>query len=66
MVTRIDLPALRELLATGAQLVEVLPGAEYTEQHLPDAISIPLKTLNATITGLDRARPMIVYCWDAL
>ena len=63
----IDSPALRRLLADGAQLVEVLPAEEYTEMHLPGAVNIPLKTLDAATTaGLDRGRPVIVYCWDAL
>lgn len=67
MVTRIDLPALHQLLADGAQLLEVLPAGEYAEQHLPDAVNIPLKTLTAEATsGLDRERPVVVYCWDAL
>lgn len=67
MVTPIHLPALRELLTAGAQLVEVLPADEYREQHLPGAINIPLKTLAATTAGaLDRGRPVVVYCWDAL
>jgi rhodanese-related sulfurtransferase len=66
-VTRIDLPALRELLDKGGQLVEVLPEHEYTDEHLPGAISIPLKRLDAeTARVLDRERPMIVYCWDSL
>ena len=51
----------------GAQLVEVLPTQEYAELHLPRAVNIPLKTLDATTTaGLDRGRPVVVYCWDAL
>lgn len=67
MVTRIDLPALQQLLAADAQLIEVLPAGEYAEQHLPGAGNIPLKTLTAdTTSGLDRDRPVVVYCWDAL
>jgi rhodanese-related sulfurtransferase len=67
MVTRIDLPRLRSLLDTGAQLVEVLPATEYADQHLPGAVNIPLKTLNtATTAALDRTRPVVVYCWDGL
>ena len=51
----------------GAQLVEVLPPAEYDEEHLPGAINIPLKTLGPkTISGLDLSHPVIVYCWDGL
>jgi rhodanese-related sulfurtransferase len=66
MPTAIDLDEVRRLLERGdAQLVEVLPGREYEEEHLPGAISIPLKTLTAeTAASLDRARPIIVYCLD--
>jgi rhodanese-related sulfurtransferase len=58
---------LRDLLDGGAQLVEVLPADEYAELHLPGALSIPLKTLNAHTTAeLDRGQAVVVYCWDAL
>jgi rhodanese-related sulfurtransferase len=67
MSTDIDLAALRELLAAGAQLVEVLPAAEFAEAHLPGAINLPLKALTPTAARqLDRTQPVIVYCWDAL
>jgi rhodanese-related sulfurtransferase len=48
-----------------AQLVEVLPADEYEDEHLPGAINIPLKLLDATTAGqLDSERPVIVYCYD--
>jgi rhodanese-related sulfurtransferase len=56
---------VQQLLAEGAQLVEVLPRAEYVEEHLPSAINIPLKTLDTeTARRLERERPVIVYCHD--
>ena len=56
-----------ELVAGGAQLVEALPADEYEEEHLPGAIHLPIKSLTAdTASVLDRARPVIVYCWDGL
>jgi rhodanese-related sulfurtransferase len=62
---RIDYEHLRELLDDGGQLVEVLPAEEYEEEHLPGAINVPLKALDADSTAqLDRARPVVVYCWD--
>ena len=66
MPTRIDNERLRSLLDDGnVQLVEVLPPDEYEEEHLPGAISLPLKQLDAsTVEVLDRSRPVIVYCWD--
>jgi rhodanese-related sulfurtransferase len=63
-VTRFE---LKSLVAAGAQLVEVLPGPEYLEEHLPGAVSLPLRQLSAeTTASLDRGRPVVVYCWDAL
>ena len=67
MATRIDLAQLQQLLDGGAQLVEVLPAAEYSDEHLPGAVNIPLKELDATSAAqLDRTRPVVVYCWDSL
>ncbi len=65
--TQILYPQLRKLVDGGAQLVEVLPPAEYAESHLPGAISIPLKTLDVQSTAhLDRSKAVVVYCWDGL
>jgi rhodanese-related sulfurtransferase len=48
-----------------AQLVEVLPPDEYEDEHLPGAINIPLKSLDAETTRqLDSQKPVIVYCYD--
>jgi rhodanese-related sulfurtransferase len=67
MPARIEIDQLRELLDGGAQLVEVLPPEEYEEEHLPGAISVPLKTLDEqTTAGLDKSNPVVVYCWDYL
>jgi rhodanese-related sulfurtransferase len=61
----IDRERVQELLAAGAQLVEVLPAEEYDDEHLPGAVNLPLKELDATTAGrLDRRRPVIVYCYD--
>ena len=67
MVEQITYPRLRELLDAGAQLVDVLPAREYAEAHLPGAINIPIKTLDATTAArLDRTRAVVVYCYDGL
>ncbi|MBA2699418.1 MAG: rhodanese-like domain-containing protein [Nocardioidaceae bacterium] len=67
MPRSIDLQHVKRLLDEGAQLVEVLPPVEYDEEHLPGAVNIPLKTLNAAgAKQLDRVKPVVKYCYDSL
>ncbi|TMC66912.1 MAG: rhodanese-like domain-containing protein [Chloroflexota bacterium] len=56
---------VKQLLDQGAQLVDVLGEDEFEHDHLPGAINIPLKQLDATTASrLDRGRPVLVYCND--
>ncbi|HEV3461170.1 MAG TPA: rhodanese-like domain-containing protein [Candidatus Dormibacteraeota bacterium] len=56
---------VKRLLDQGAQLVDVLGEDEFEHDHLPGAINIPLKRLDEkTAAGLDRKRPVLVYCND--
>jgi rhodanese-related sulfurtransferase len=65
MPREIQRDEVRRLVAAGAQLVDVLPRAEYDAEHIAGAINIPLKELNReTAARLDPGRPVIVYCWD--
>ncbi|HEV2027691.1 MAG TPA: rhodanese-like domain-containing protein [Candidatus Dormibacteraeota bacterium] len=65
MPTEIDRNQVQRLVERGAQLVEVLPPDEYEEDHLPGAISLPLRRLETeAVRLLDRTRAVIVYCWD--
>jgi hypothetical protein len=68
VVKSISYARLAELLArANIQLVEVLPAEEYRAAHLPGAVNVPLKLLDADATaGLDRTQPVVVYCWDSL
>lgn len=65
MSTLIDREAIQEMVKRGAQLVEVLPAKEYEEDHLPGAVSHPLRQLDQEADQLDRNRKVIVYCWDS-
>jgi rhodanese-related sulfurtransferase len=65
MPKTINREEVRRLLDDGAQLVEVLPVDEYEEDHLPGAISLPLRRIDRDAAAvLDRNHPVIVYCWD--
>lgn len=62
MATSIDRDRLLELLGEGAQVVDVLPEAEYEAGHIPGAVSLPLKRLTAaTAEVLSRGKPVVVY-----
>ncbi|MFQ5555523.1 MAG: rhodanese-like domain-containing protein [Acidimicrobiia bacterium] len=63
MTVAIDRAELQRLVAEeDAQIVDVLPEREYTESHLPGAISLPLRCLDArAATELQRDKPVVVY-----
>lgn len=65
MPTAITRDDVRALVARGAQLVDVMSAEEYAEEHLPGALNIFIKTLDADSTAqLRRDRAVIVYCYD--
>jgi rhodanese-related sulfurtransferase len=56
---------VQRLMREGAQVIEVLPREEYEEEHLPGAINLPLKELDAqSAARLRKDRPVVVYCHD--
>ena len=57
---------VRSLIDGGAQVVEVRGAEEFEEDHLPGAINLPLRKIDAEADRvLDRSRPVLVYCWDS-
>lgn len=65
MPTTVTREQVLQLMGEGAQVVEVLPQAEYEDEHLPGSIDIPLKELDRIrAQQLDRERPVVVYCYD--
>ncbi|UQA90662.1 rhodanese-like domain-containing protein [Streptomyces halobius] len=67
MPKRVERGEVQRLLAQGGQLVEVLPAADYDDEHIAGAINIPLRHLDREARErLDPERPVIVYCYDWL
>jgi rhodanese-related sulfurtransferase len=65
MPREVDRHQVRQLMRDGAQVVEVLPEAEFAADHLPGAISLPLRRLETEARAtLDPLRSVLVYCWD--
>ena len=45
-----------------AQLVDALPAREFEDEHIPGALDVPLRDLDAdSAVLLDRDRPVVVY-----
>lgn len=60
---RIDASTLRERVRDQSiTLVDVRPPEEFAASHLPDALSIPLKTLSERLGSLPRDREVVAYC----
>jgi len=67
MPTEVDRHEVRRMVAAGAQLVDVMPRAEWEESHITGAVHVPLKKLTALAPErLDPRQPTIVYCYDSL
>lgn len=66
MTRQIDREQVRRLMEQRAQIVDVLPAREYGEEHLPGAINLPLRRIEAEASQvLDPSRPVVVYCADS-
>ncbi len=52
----------REMVAAGAQLIDVRADHEWEAGHLPGATHIALPELAARAAEIDKDRPVILYC----
>ena len=66
MAEVIDRERVRSLMEQGAQIVDVLPAETYAEDHLPAAINLPLRRIEAEASQvLNPSQPVVVYCADS-
>jgi phage shock protein E len=61
-VSNISRARAHELVASGAQLVDVRTPTEFADRHAEPAINVPLGDLDRRMNELDREKPVIVYC----
>ncbi len=52
----------KQLQKSPALLIDVREPSEYRAGHIPQAINIPLRTLNQNLDKIDGNQPVIVYC----
>lgn len=57
-----DLTAFKDAIEAGAFLIDVRETGEYSEGHIADAISIPLRTLTQNLDMIPTDRQVFVYC----
>ncbi len=54
--------AKKMLIEQQAQLVDVRSPTEFAQGSLPNAINLPLQTINQADTILEKDKPVILYC----
>jgi len=52
----------QKAIASGYQLIDVRTAQEYAAGHIPGAINIPIDVLPQQLAGIDRTKPVAVYC----
>jgi phage shock protein E len=58
----------REIIASGALVIDVRTADEYADDHLPNAVNIPVQELGgrldevAALVANDKTRPIVVHC----
>lgn len=53
---------LPDLIARGAQIVDVRTPGEFAAGHAANSVNIPLDSLDAGLKKLDKSRPIVVCC----
>lgn len=52
----------KELIAKGAQLIDVRTPGEYIGGHIKGSVNIPLQNLGAHMNRIDKGKPVITCC----
>ncbi|MDQ2792456.1 MAG: rhodanese-like domain-containing protein [Bacteroidota bacterium] len=55
-------PDLGALIAAGATIIDVRSKAEYQGGHLKTSLNLPLDTLPAGLSKLDKTKPVVTCC----
>ena len=58
----LECPEAREMVAKGAQLVDVRSPQEFAMGAIPGSKNLPLQAIHLAEEHLDKTKPVIVYC----
>jgi rhodanese-related sulfurtransferase len=53
---------LVQLQGAGASVIDVRTPSEFAQAHLPNAVNVPLETLQQAAATWGKDRPIVVYC----
>lgn len=62
----IKCPEAREMVAKGAQLVDVRSPQEYGMGAIPGSLNVPLQAMQTAEQHLDKTKPVIVFCGSGM
>ena len=62
----IECPEAREMVANGAQLVDVRSPQEYGSGAIPGSLNVPLQVIQTADQHLDKTKPVIVFCGSGM
>lgn len=52
----------KELVSSGALLLDVRTPGEFSRGHIDGALNVPLSLLGENMSQLDKSKPVVVYC----
>lgn len=58
----LECPEAREMVAKGAQLVDVRSPQEFAMGAIPGSLNVPLQAIHLAEEHLDKDKPVILYC----
>lgn len=59
---RISGQKAKAMIATGATLLDVRTGLEFSSRHLPGAKNVPVDEVASRLNEIPKGAPVIVYC----
>jgi thiosulfate sulfurtransferase len=62
-VEQIEFAVAQKLLASGCAFVDVRDAGSYESSHIPGALHLTDENVGAFISGADKAKPVVVYCY---
>lgn len=64
--TKVSPAKLTRLINDGAMVIDLRKAEDFRQSHIKGATNIPLENLAAKIDGLNKEKPIVVYCYQGV